>query len=149
MVCDDGLGRSDKIGRMEPEMTCHWLEESFSGYFDTHHGACLGVLTPRWMRMVCQDKPSIFARFARNVMGVVEEDDKKAAAEGVERYIAWLKTIHAPNTFFDIGKKEFSDAQIEHVVSTAWRIYDGHIGKIRHMTYEDCLQLIKSGREPI
>ena len=49
----------------------------------------------------------------------------------------------------DIGKKEFSDAQIEHVVSTAWRIYDGHIGKIRHMTYEDCLQLIKSGREPI
>ena len=142
-------GGLTKIGRMEPEMTCHWLEESFSGYFDTHHGACLGVLTPRWMRMACQDKPSIFARFARNVMGVVEEDDKKAAAEGVERYIAWLKTIHAPNTFFDIGKKEFSDAQIEHVVSTAWRIYDGHIGKIRHMTYEDCLQLIKSGREPI
>ena len=84
-------------------------------------------------------------RAVKNLRG----GDKKAAAEGVERYIAWLKTIHAPNTFFDIGKKEFSDAQIEHVVSTAWRIYDGHIGKIRHMTYEDCLQLIKSGREPI
>lgn len=37
-------GGLTKIGRMEPEMTCHWLEESFSGYFDTHHGACLGVL---------------------------------------------------------------------------------------------------------
>ena len=61
-----------KIGRMEPDMTCHSIEESFSGYFDTHHGACLGVLTPRWMRLVAPKRPEIFARFARNVMGIVE-----------------------------------------------------------------------------
>ncbi|MCI9586851.1 MAG: iron-containing alcohol dehydrogenase [Oscillospiraceae bacterium] len=142
-------GGLTKLGRMEPEMTCHWIEESFSGYFDTHHGACLGVMTPRWMRLVCQDRPSLFARFARNVMGILEQNDTLAAQQGVEAYIQWLKSIHAPNTFYDIGKRDFSDAEIEHVVSTAWRIYNGQIGKLRHMTYDDCVALLKSGREPI
>lgn len=142
-------GGLTKIGRMEPEMTCHWIEESFSGYFDTHHGACLGVLTPRWMKLVYQNKPSIFARFARNVMGVQCSDDLAAAKEGIDRYISWLKHIQAPNTFFDIGNKEFSDTDIEHVVATAWRIYNGKIGKIRKMTYDDCLTLLKSGREAL
>lgn len=142
-------GGLTKIGRCDPEMTCHWLEESFSGYFDTHHGACLGVLTPRWMRLVYRNKPSIFARFARNVMGVQSSDDLAAAEEGIARYIQWLKHIHAPDTFFDIGNREFSDAQIEHVASTAWRIYNGKIGKIRQMSYEDCVRLLKSGRDPL
>ena len=142
-------GGLTKIGRMDPEMTCHWIEESFSGYFDTHHGACLGVLTPRWMLMVYRDQPSIFARFARNVMGVREDDDILAAKEGIDRYIKWLKSIHAPNTFFDIGKKDFSDEEIEHVASTAWRIYKGNIGKIHRMTYEDCVSFLKSGREQL
>lgn len=142
-------GGLTKIGRMEPEMTCHWIEESFSGYFDTHHGACLGVLTPRWMKLVYQNKPSIFARFARNVMGIQCSDDLAAAKEGIDRYISWLKHIQAPNTFFDIGNKEFSDTDIEHVVATAWRIYNGKIGRIRKMTYDDCLTLLKSGREAL
>ena len=86
------------------------------------------------MRLVCQDRPSLFARFARNVMGILEQNDTLAAQQGVEAYIQWLKSIHAPNTFYDIGKRDFSDAEIEHVVSTAWRIYNGQIGKLRHMT---------------
>ena len=142
-------GGLTKIGRGDPEMTCHWIEESFSGYFDTHHGACLGVLTPRWMRLVYQSRPSIFARFARNVMGVCDNNDLSAAEEGISKYISWLKSIHAPNTFFDIGSRAFSDEEIEHVASTAWRIYNGNIGKLRHMSYDDCVTLLRSGREPI
>lgn len=142
-------GGPAKIGRGEPEMTCHWIEESFSGYFDTHHGACLGVLTPRWMRMVCGARPDVLGRFARNVMGVSDRDDTAAAKEGVERYIEWLASIHAPDTFFDIGNRDFSDSELKHVAETAWRIYGGHIGRLKAFTCGDCLALLKSGRDPL
>ena len=137
------------IGRLPPEMTCHWIEESFSGYFDTHHGACLGVLTPRWMELVYRDKPSIFARFARKVMQVQNSDDNAAALQGIRRYVGWLKSIEAPDTFSDIGTNEFSDAGLEHVAKTAWRIYGGNIGKLRKMSCDECLALLKAGRIPL
>ncbi len=135
------------IGRGDADMACHGIEESFSGYFDTHHGACLGVLTPRWMELACAGRPDVFARFARNVLGVSDTDDITAAREGVKLYKKWLKSVGAPNTYFDIGKREFNDEQLRHVAKTACRIYGGGVGRLKRFNEDEVLELLKAGRE--
>lgn len=135
------------IGRGEPDMACHGIEESFSGYFDTHHGACLGVLTPRWMERVAVKRADIFARFARNIMGIQEGDDARAAFRGVERYKEWLKKVGAPNTFYDISDREFSDRELEHVAETASRIYRGGVGRLVRFSKDDILELLREGKK--
>lgn len=135
------------IGRGDPDMACHGIEESFSAYFDTHHGACLGVLTPRWMETVCEKRTDLFSRFARNIMGVTEENDAKAAREGVERYKEWLKSVKAPNTYYDLAPLAFADEELERVARTACRVYHGGVGRMTRFEEADIIELLKKGKE--
>lgn len=141
-------GGLTKIGRADPDMTCHSIEESFSGFFDTHHGACLGVLTPRWMECVVDHAPEIFARFARNVMNISGDDDKIVAHKGISAYKNWLISVAAPNTYADLGNREFADNDLVHVAKTAWRIYNGNIGRLKKFTFDEILKLLFSGKIP-
>lgn len=136
------------IGRGEADMACHGIEESFSAYFDTHHGACLGVLTPRWMEAVAPKRPDLFARFARNIMKVSEADDRKAAVEGVRKYKGWLKMIGAPNTYFDLAPLAFSDEELKRVAATACRVYHGGVGRMTRFQENEIVEMLKSGRDP-
>jgi Uncharacterized oxidoreductases, Fe-dependent alcohol dehydrogenase family len=136
-----------KIGRKDPDMSCHSIEESFSGYFDTHHGGCLGVLTPNWMRYVAPKKPEIFARFARNVMSVTEQDDHIAAQHGVEVYINWLRKVGAPQTYQELSPLlDFSDNELSIVADNAWRIYKGNIGKLYPLRHDEIEEILKAGK---
>jgi alcohol dehydrogenase YqhD (iron-dependent ADH family) len=136
-----------KIGRQDPDMTCHSIEESFSGHFDTHHGGCLGVLTPRWMRFVMKKKPDIFARFARNVMGIVCPNDHEAAVLGVDAYISWLKRVGAPQCYSDLSNKvAFTDEDLLTVAKNAWRIYKGRIGRLVTMDFDDIVNILMEGK---
>lgn len=127
-------------------MACHGIEESFSAYFDTHHGACLGVLTPRWMEKVAEKRTDLFSRFARNVMGIEEKDDLIAARKGVKKYKQWLKSIGAPNTYFDLAPLEFSDEELRRVAKTACRIYKGGVGKMTRFGEEEVYEILKEGK---
>lgn len=135
-----------KIGRGDAEMSCHNIEERFSGYFDTHHGGGLGVITPRWMEFVCRKKPAIFARFARNVMKVTEEDDKKAAIFGVQKYVEWLKKIGAPQVYQDLDqKKDFGEKELDTVVEKIWEVCSGKVGKLVPLSKEDIRKILYEG----
>lgn len=140
-------GGLTKIGRGLPDMTCHSIEESFSGHFDTHHGACLGVLTPRWMKLVLSKSPEIFARFARKIMGISSEDDLTAARLGIDAYIAWLRKIGAPQSYRDLSDViEFSDEELLRVANNAWRIYSGNIGRLYKMSKDDIIDILMQGK---
>ena len=139
-------GGLTKVGRGDPDMGVHSIEESFSGYFDTHHGGGCGVLTPRWMKLVNSHAPEVFARFARNILNVDSSSDKTAALKGIKLYKDWLKKVGAPNTFFDLGDREFKDEELEHVAKTAWKIYGGKIGKLKELTLDEVITILKKGK---
>ena len=64
----------------------HGMGHELSSKYDMTHGVTLALLTPSWMRHTMRTAPQylpVFARFARNVVGVLKEDDAKAAEEGV------------------------------------------------------------------
>jgi len=139
-------GGLTKVGRGDPDMGVHSIEESFSGYFDTHHGGGCSVLTPRWMELVNSHAPEVFARFARNILNVDSSSNKTAALKGIKLYKDWLKKVGAPNTFFDLGDREFKDEELEHVAKTAFRIYRGKIGRLKELTLDEVITILKKGK---
>ena len=139
-----------KIGRGEAEMSCHNIEERFSGYFDTHHGGGLGVITPRWMLYVYKKAPEIFSRFARNVMRIDEKDDPKAAGKGINAFIGWLKKIGAPQTYSDLNPElKFEDNELDIVAEKIWNVCHGQVGKLVPLELTDIKEILYAGKNEL
>lgn len=85
----------------------HQLEHALSGEFDSvAHGAGLAVLFPAWAKYVYRYNIPRFAQFARNVWGIIEQDDKLAAEKGIEAMSQFFKSIGMPETLADFGINE-------------------------------------------
>ena len=78
-----------------------------SAYYDITHGVGLAILTPAWMEYVLSDKTAPrFARFAREVFGVGEADDRKAARLGIEKVRQFNQSLAMPSTLSEAGVLE-------------------------------------------
>ncbi len=106
-----GCGRGVPGGKVG-DWACHQLEHELSGMFDVTHGAGLAALYGAWARYVMDAGYARFARLARNVLGVVEADDKTAAEAGVEKYLDFLREIGMPTSLRELGL-ELSDEQLD------------------------------------
>ena len=93
----------------ESYLAVHQLEHALSGEYDeVAHGAGLAVLYPAWARYVYKLNISRFVQFARNVWGVEEKDDEKAAVLGIERMEEFFAFIEMPSRISDFGLGEVS-----------------------------------------
>ena len=91
----------------ESYLAVHQLEHALSGEYDhVAHGAGLAVLFPAWAKYVHKYNEKRFAQFARNVWGVAEEDDVKAAELGIERMANYFAFLGMPATLKEFGVKE-------------------------------------------
>ena len=82
----------------------HPIEHVISAYYDITHGVGLAILTPAWMEYVLSDKTvRRFARFAREVFGVKETDDAKAAELGIEKVREFNRSLEMPSTLTEVG----------------------------------------------
>lgn len=85
----------------------HPIEHVISAYYDITHGVGLAILTPAWMEYVLSDKTAPrFARFAREVFGVGEADDRKAARFGIEKVRQFNQSLAMPLTLSEAGVLE-------------------------------------------
>lgn len=87
----------------------HYIGHELSSLYDMTHGVSLAVITPAWMRHTMRVAPEhtpLFARFARNVFAVCEDDDAQAAEEGVQRLISFYERINMPASLQEAGAKE-------------------------------------------
>lgn len=82
----------------------HPIEHVISAYYDITHGVGLAILTPAWMEYVLSDKTVLrFARFAREVFGVKETDNAKAAELGIEKVREFNRSLGMPSTLTEVG----------------------------------------------
>ena len=138
-----GSGRAGD-GRVG-DWACHQLEHELSGMFDVTHGAGLAALFGAWARYVMGEAPERFARFARNVMGVTEPDDEKAAAAGIEAYESFLRGIGMPINLRELGLT-LEDAQLD---ALAWNCSFENtrtIGSFRVLGLEDMKVIYRHAR---
>lgn len=76
----------------------HMLGHSLSALYDIPHGASLSITLPAWMTYFAPRNPRKFARLAREVFGIAERDDLKAASSGISRLREWFGAIGAPTS---------------------------------------------------
>ena len=85
----------------------HPIEHVVSAYYDITHGVGLAILTPAWMKYVLSDKTAPrFARFAREVFGVEEADNRKAAELGIQKVREFNQSLGMPATLSEAGVPE-------------------------------------------
>ena len=138
MTWGTGLTR---IGRGLPDMACHTIEEGVGAYYDTHHGAGLGIITPNWMRFVCDKKPEIFARFARNIWGVQEKNDQCAAREGISRMESFLAKTGIETSYRQLTD-QITDERLECLAREIYQENNGVVGRLVPLSIEDIYKVL-------
>lgn len=92
-----------KIGKVT-DFQVHQIEHQLGAYTNCNHGAGLAVIHPVLYRHICKAGAARFARWARNVWGIVPKDsDEETALAGVEALAAFIREIGLPTTFAQLG----------------------------------------------
>lgn len=82
----------------------HPIEHVLSGFYDITHGIGLAILTPAWMEYVLDNNNKYrFARYAREVFGVAEQDDMLAAKQGIECLKMFFGDLEMPSRLSQVG----------------------------------------------
>lgn len=85
----------------------HAIEYQLSAYYNITHGVGLAILTPIWMEYIMNETTMpYFARYAREVWKVIEEDDKKAALKGIDYLKKFFKELDLPSNLREVGIEE-------------------------------------------
>lgn len=130
------------LGKPSFAFPLHGMGHELSSKYDMTHGVTLALLTPAWMRHTMSTAPAylrIFARFARNVFDIREEDDAKAAEEGVKKLRAFYSAIKMPANLSEAGvKEEDLDVMAEKAVE------NGKLGILTPLGKDEVLQILRA-----
>jgi alcohol dehydrogenase YqhD (iron-dependent ADH family) len=85
------------------DFSVHKLGHALSAKYDVTHGASLSAVWGAWAKELYQGAVSRFARFARKVWDVTEENDEKAALEGIEKTVKFFESIEMPVSLKGLG----------------------------------------------
>lgn len=81
------------------DFAVHQLGHELSAMFGTAHGASLSTVWDSWALTVCPEKPSRFARYARNVWGISGTDENALAMAGIQATREYFKELGMPVNF--------------------------------------------------
>jgi len=120
----------------------HGMGHELSSLYDMTHGVTLALVTPAWMRHTISAAPEylpIFARFARNVMEVREDDDAEAAETGVRQLEAFYSAIRMPANLREAGVRE---DDLEFIAGKA--VENGNLGILTSLGKNEVLQILRA-----
>ncbi len=127
----------------QPAWCVHPMEHELSAFYDITHGQGLAILTPAWMDFVLQKDPSTaanFAEYGRNVWGISETEDEKAAREAIAKTRTFLfETMGLPENLRTVG----IDSE-EHFEVMAEKAAKGSVGCFVPLTKEDIVKIYKA-----
>jgi len=80
------------------DFSVHQLGAPLSAKYDTAHGASLAATWPAWARYVYRDGIARFAKYARTVWGITDDDDEAAGLSGTAATEDLFRKIKMPVT---------------------------------------------------
>jgi len=90
-------------GKLYGDWGTHLIEHEVSALYDLTHGAGLAILFPVWMEYVINENTvAKLAQYARNVWGVTEADDERAAKEGIVQTRNFFNSLGMPASLQDV-----------------------------------------------
>lgn len=91
-----------KVGKVT-DFQGHMIEHAVGAYTDCNHGQGLAVIHPALYRHYMPEGAPKLARMAREVWGIEETDDLKAAHAGIYALEAFIKEIGMPTRWREMG----------------------------------------------
>ena len=91
-----------KLGKMT-DFQCHMIEHAVGAYTDCNHGQGLAVIHPALYRHYLPEGVSKLARMAREVWGVHDNDDLRAANTGIDLLEDFIQEIGMPTRWSQMG----------------------------------------------
>jgi alcohol dehydrogenase YqhD (iron-dependent ADH family) len=85
------------------DFSVHKLGHALSARYDVTHGDSLSAVWGAWAKELYKGALPRFARYAKTVWGVTEEDEEKAALLGIEKTVDFFKSIGMPVSLHDLG----------------------------------------------
>lgn len=85
------------------DFSVHKLGHALSAKYDVTHGASLSAVWGAWAKELYQGAADRFAKYARNVWAVKEENDEKAALAGIEKTVEFFESIDMPVSLKGLG----------------------------------------------
>jgi len=135
-----GLGR-------DKDFSVHKLGHALGAKYDYAHGATLACVWEAWARYLYMYDVERFVRYAEKVWGVTEEDDKKAAEEGIRSTVAYFSEIGMPVNLKEIGISEISDDELMGLALDATMNGTVKLAKVKALDVNDIFEIFKNAKE--
>lgn len=123
-----------------PDFCPHKLGHSLSGIYDVAHGATLSTTWNGFANFVSKRKPENFVRFAKNVWGITEGTDAEIAQAGIDKTVAYFKSLNMPTTFVEMLDRKLTDDEIEVLLDACHGVY-GDLGSYSPLSREDMKEI--------
>lgn len=127
------------------DFSVHQFGSPLSAKYDTAHGASLSATWSAWARYVYRDDIARFARYARNVWGIAEDDgdDELTALVGIAATEQFFRSIGMPVTMTEaVGEKVKDDIDALTELCTYNRTRS--IGAFKTLEYDDIKAIYQS-----
>lgn len=126
------------------DFSVHQLGNSFSGIYKcATHGAVMAILWPAWAEYVYSKDIARFARYARNIWGITEEDDEKAALAGIDATRTYfVSELKLPATLHELGV-EASEEELKEIAYSITGNDTRKIGQLVQLDAQDAFEIFK------
>jgi len=125
------------------DMTCHQLGHALSARYDMAHGASLSATWASLARYIYDAKPERFARYARNVWGIEEADDGRAALAGIDATEEYFRSIGVPVRLSEGIEEEISDKDLKHLAHSCSFQGTRTIGTLKVLDENDMYEIYR------
>jgi len=120
------------------DFSVHQLGHELSAMFDIAHGASLSMMWGSWAETVYKEKPERFARYAQKVWGEAEtENIDLAARKGIEKTVAYFKSLNMPTCFAETQMGVQSDAILSELALCCSFHQKRLVGQFKPLDYDD------------
>ena len=125
------------------DWACHKLQHEIGGLYDVAHGAGLAAIWGTWARMVCDDIPERFYKFAVNVMDVEpDKNEMKVILEGIRRMEDFFRSIGMPTDIKGLGITP-TDEELHLMAEKCEAAVGGHVGSALTLYVEDMYRIYR------
>ncbi len=84
-------------------LSVHPISFALSEKYDIIHAEALSVLWPSWARYVYKANPALFARYGKNVWGIDEPDEDKAALAAIAASEDYFRSLGMPVSMAELS----------------------------------------------
>ena len=125
------------------DFSVHKFGMALSAFYDYTHGATLSAVWASWARYLYKDAPDRFARYARNVWGISETDDLKAAVMGIDATEEYFREIGMPVSLHELGLDHPDDETLRKLALHATSGDTVKLSRIRPLTSAEVIEIYR------